>query len=317
MKKIILICLCIFSFTNCGQKESVDEVYLKPVSKNEQDEKESVETLNSKEDITKGWDKFLDDTASIDTSSNKNIAKKNLRSFEKDKIEKVKKYNNGITIKWLIDQEGRKIKDGEMVFIEYRLALPDGKIIDGYNPKMPFSPFVVGYNMQTLGWDIAFKELSIGDVVKIELPASFAYGAKGFKDLIPGGSDVWLFVKIYSFVEPGYQKNGIKSWSIAEVKDQQKITSRNREYSLHMTLSTKRKANIINTYYHNTPIKYSPGQNTILPGLKDIIESSMKGNRFIVILPPDQAFGTEGMGPDVLPTDSVLVNIEVEDIRAN
>ena len=55
-----------------------------------------------------------------------------------------------------------------MVLLEYRLALPDGKFIDGNNKlNLPFIPFVLGYNMQTPGWDSAIRELSVGDLAKI------------------------------------------------------------------------------------------------------------------------------------------------------
>ena len=105
--------------------------------------------------------------------------KENLKSFEKGKIENTKFLDNGVVIKWIVKGEGRKIKKGEMVLLEYRLALPDGKIIDGNNKlNLPFIPFVLGYNMQTPGWDSAIRELSVGDFAKIEMPAELAYGAK-------------------------------------------------------------------------------------------------------------------------------------------
>lgn len=259
--------------------------------------------------------KILADTIDIDTSSRVEVTTKNLRTFENNKIERLKKFKNGISIKWFIEGQGRKIKDGEMVFIEYRLALPDGKIIAGNNPKSPFFPFVVGYNMQTIGWDLAFKELKVGDFAKIELPTEFAYGAKGIKGLIPPNSKLWLFVKVYAFIEPGYQDKGIKSWSLFNSSNDSININSEKEYKIQMTISTKKSPNIINTYFHNTAIYYKTGQNTILPGLRKIVETSNKGDRFIVLLPPKYGFGKEGYGKDVTATDTILVNMEVVDIR--
>ena len=156
------------------------------------------------------------------SSSKKDIirfseGKENLKSFEKGKIENTKFLDNGIVIKWIVNGVGRKLKKGEMVLLEYRLALPDGKIIDGNNKlNLPFIPFVLGYNMQTSGWDSAIRELSIGDFAKIEIPSELAYGSKGIKDIIPPNSVNWLYVKVHSFVSPSINENGVTSWKLRE-----------------------------------------------------------------------------------------------------
>ncbi len=255
------------------------------------------------------------DTTLIDTSSSMEVATQNLRTFENEKIEKVKKLDNGIAIKWLVDQKGRTIKDGEMVLIEYRLSLPDGKIVAGNNPNMPFMPFVVGYNMQTLGWDIALKELSVGDFAKIELPASFAYGSKGIKDVIPACSKVWLFVKIYSYIEPGLNKNGVKSWLVKQGEKMASDTQNNLEYTIQMTVSSKTRSNIVNTYFNNAPLIYTRGQRNLLPGLRNLVDSSRKGDRFLVLLAPEKGFGPNGFSDKISSQDTILVNMEIEDVR--
>ena len=255
------------------------------------------------------------DTTLIDTSSSMEVATQNLRTFENEKIEKVKKLDNGIAIKWLVDQKGRTIKDGEMVLIEYRLSLPDGKIVAGNNPNMPFMPFVVGYNMQTLGWDIALKELSVGDFAKIELPASFAYGSKGIKDVIPANSKVWLFVKIYSYIEPGLNKNGVKSWLVKQGEKMASDAQNTLEYTIQMTVSSKTRSNIVNTYFNNAPLMYTRGQRNLLPGLRNLVDSSRKGDRFLVLLAPEKGFGPNGFSDKISSQDTILVNMEIEDVR--
>ena len=255
------------------------------------------------------------DTTLIDTSSSMEVATQNLRTFENEKIEKVKKLDNGIAIKWLVDQKGRTIKDGEMVLIEYRLSLPDGKIVAGNNPNMPFMPFVVGYNMQTLGWDIALKELSVGDFAKIELPASFAYGSKGIKDVIPANSKVWLFVKIYSYIEPGINKNGVKSWLVKQGEKMASDAQNTLEFTIQMTVSSKTRSNIVNTYFNNAPLIYTRGQRNLLPGLRNLVDSSRKGDRFLVLLAPEKGFGPNGFSDKISSQDTILVNMEIEDVR--
>ena len=293
IKSISLYAALIIAFASCVQKEDKT--------------KEIVKAANNKKETKK----MSADTASFSDS------KENLKSFEKGKIVSSKSLANGIQIKWIQNADGRAIQDGEMVLIEYRLALPDGKIVDGnHRANLPFFPFVVGYNLQTLGWDIAFKELSIGDFAKIELPAAFAYGNKGLGNVIAANSSVWLYVKVYSFVDPGVNENGIKSWLIKDGQTSDLDKTQDKQFFLQMTASTKSTPNVINTYFNNTPIRYIPGQNALVPGLRKVLKNAKVGERYLVLLDAPQAYGKYGFANKVKPNESVLFNVEIDDVRA-
>jgi FKBP-type peptidyl-prolyl cis-trans isomerase len=197
--------------------------------------------------------------------------KENLKIFEKGKIKNTKFLDNGVVIKWIVNNSGRKIENGEMVLLEYRLALPDGKIIDGNNKlDLPFIPFVLGYSMQTPGWDCAIRELSVGDFAKIEIPSKLAYGIKGINGIIPSNSDNWLYVKVHSFVSPGVNENGITSWKLKK-GGEKTVYKGKKELTFHAIASTPNKASIINTYSSNSPIRFKTGQTNIVPGLRKLL----------------------------------------------
>lgn len=293
IKSISLFTTFLIVLASCVQKEDKTEDILK--------------AANNKKETKK---------VSTDTSSFGD-SKENLKSFEKGKVVSSKSLSNGIQIKWIHNADGRAIQDGEMVLIEYRLALPDGKIVDGnHRANLPFFPFVVGYNLQTLGWDIAFKELSIGDFAKIELPAAFAYGNKGLGNVIAANSSVWLYVKVYSFVDPGVNENGIKSWLIKDGQTSDLDKTQDKQFFLQMTASTKSTSNVINTYYNNTPMRYIPGQNALVPGLRKVLKNAKVGERYLVLLDAPQAYGKYGFANKVKPNESVLFNVEIDDVRA-
>ena len=104
---LILLIILSFSCSNGKKPKNVKK-------------KENVENKSSK-------------VTNADSLSEFDRAKANLKTFEKGKIENTKSMENGMFIKWFKKSNGDKIKKGEMVLIEYRLALPDGKIIDGNN----------------------------------------------------------------------------------------------------------------------------------------------------------------------------------------
>jgi FKBP-type peptidyl-prolyl cis-trans isomerase len=244
-------------------------------------------------------------------------SKSNLQNYENGKIEKTKILDNGIVVKWIFNTGGRKIRKGEMVLLEYRLALKDGSIIDGNNKlNLPFLPFVLGYNMQTPGWDSAIRELSIGDFAKIEIPAELAYGSKGIKDIIPPNSVNWLYVKVVSSVSPSINEDGVTSWKLRE--GTKKINEKLRkELSFHAIVSTESKASVINTYFNNLPIKYKIGQNNIVPGLRKILKNANKGDKYYVILEGELAHGAMGYLTLTKANEPVFFNIDVIDVKLN
>lgn len=180
---------------------------------------------------------------------------------------------SGVKIKWIKRNTGKKIKSDEMLMLEYRLSLPDGRIVDGNNKmKMPYLPFVVGYNMQQKGWDLALREMCVGDVAKIEIPSKLAYGSKGLGSVIPPNTDNWLFVKIHGMVKPDYDQDGVRYW---ELQSGEKSMSRNK-VKFHMIASTKNKANIFNTYASNFPLTYTSGQKNYPRGLEQVLKKLLK-----------------------------------------
>jgi len=252
-----------------------------------------------------------------DSLSEFDRAKANLKTFEKGKIENTKSMENGMFIKWFKKSNGDKIKKGEMVLIEYRLALPDGKIIDGNNRvDFPFIPFVVGYNMQTPGWDIGLQQLAVGDFAKIEIPAALAMGEKGMKGVVPPNTVNWLFVKVIARVTPGVNENGIVSWKWKDGENQKNLDNSEKEISFHAIVSTESKSSVMNSYQSNFPLRYVPGQNTIIPGLKKLLKNAKKGERYIVILDSEKAYGSKGYADLIKPNEKVLYNIEISEVRA-
>jgi FKBP-type peptidyl-prolyl cis-trans isomerase len=263
----------------------------------------------------KNTDKKKNKKSEVDTSFT--AAKTNLKDFEKGKIEKTKTLDNGILIKWLVEGNGQKIKKGDMVLMEYRLSLPDGKIVDGNNKlNLPAIPFIVGYNMQTQGWDASFEHLNIGDFVKVEIPSELAFGKKGINGVIPADSPNWLFAKLYAVVAPGMKDNGITSWKIKDADKGSEQAIPDKEISFHAIVSTESKASVMNTYMSNFPIKYIPGQKSIVPGLRKILKNAKKGERYLVLLESPQAYGSRGYANLIKPNETVLFNIEIVDVRA-
>lgn len=249
----------------------------------------------------------------FDTSAG--AAKQNLINFEKGKVSSTKKLANGIVIKWIKRGKGPRLQAGEMALIDYRLALPDGKIVDGNNRiKLPFIPFVIGYSMQTAGWDLAFTELKVGDFVKVEIPAVLAYGSKGIKNVIEPNTDNWLFVKVISKVQPSIDADGIRSWRLAKGEPFELAADAEKEIAYEFIASTPSRSNAINA--RKFPLRFVPGQRTVVPGLRKILKNALKGERYYVILSPQQAYGKKGYNNVIGPDESVFFMVDILGVRS-
>ena len=272
--------------------------------------------VNEKEDIKQSSPLKQNNSSSVfDKDTTLAGAKKTLLSFDKEKVEDIKTFDNGMLIKWLEKGAGPKVKKGDMILIEYRLALEDGRIVDGNHRKnLPAIPFIVGYNMQTPGWDLAFPEMHLGDFVKVEMPASMAYGKKGLGDVIPPNTSVWLYARLYAAVAPGIDEDGIKSWKILE--GEKELQNNDKEVTFHTIVSTESKAAVMNTYLSNFPIRYVVGQKTVVPGLRGILNKAKIGDRYLVLLEGNQAYGTKGYANMIKPKETVLFNVEVINVRS-
>ena len=220
---------------------------------------------------------------------------------------------SGVRINWLKRNRGRILRDGELVLIEYRLGLPDGKIIDGNNKmKMPNLPFIVGYNMQNKGWDLALSKLYVGDIAKIEIPSKLAYGKKGLGTVIPPNTDNWLFIEIQGLVKADFDEGGLKFWELRSGENEEK---NKRKVKFHMIASTKSKANIFNTYASNFPLTYTPGQKNYPKGLQQVLKKAKKGQHLFLILEPQMAYGDKGYLNLVGPNEAVFYNLKIIDVE--
>ena len=271
------------------------------------------DNVQTKKDIKKITKANTQDLTALDTSATG--SKKNLINFEKGKVEYRKKLSSGIVLKWIERGAGPGFKSGEMALIDYRLGTPDGRIIDGNNRiDLPFIPFVVGYSMQTQGWDLAFAHLRVGDFVKIEIPAALAYGSKGIKDVLAPNTPNWLYVKVLSKIKPSIDANGIRAWKLADGQPFEQEAGGIKEIAYEFVASTPNKPNAI--VARKFPQRFVVGQKTTVPGLRKILKNALQGERYYLVLAPEQAYGSKGYGQVIAPNEPVFFLLDIVGVRS-
>ncbi|MFM2037092.1 MAG: hypothetical protein RL432_31 [Bacteroidota bacterium] len=241
-----------------------------------------------------------------------------LEEFDEKNIKERLNVENGVSVEWIASpfKSNPTLKDGEVCLLSYRLTLPDGKIIDGNNRvKLPFIPYLVGYNMQIAGWDLGLHHLRVGDFAKVIIPADMAYGSKGINNIVPPNSEVWLYVKVLAKVSPDGDKNGVKYWVFDKGKPTKLDDSEDKEVFYHAIASTKSNPNVQNTYRKHLTLSYIPGQRNVVPGLRSLLKAARPGQKIFALISSEQAYGKQGYGALVQPDESVFYNLSISSVR--
>lgn len=258
-----------------------------------------------------------------ETPSEKGIEKSNTKSASAndrslDKAHKVidtKLFDNGLVIDWYERGNGVAIKSGDVVDIDYKVRLKNGEIVDGNHLlELETFPFMVGFQMQTTGWDIAFQNLHVGDFARIKIPSHLARGEKGLGELIPPNADNLLTVRIVKKRRPDRVVDGNKVWIIEENPKNKDKFGEGKEIEFHAMVSTSTNPIYANTFRSNQPFRFRLGDQGIVPGLRKALINAKNSDRMYVLIPSSEAYGTQGYMKFVKPGEDLFYNIMVMNV---
>ena len=90
-------------------------------------------------------------------------------------------------------------KKGDYLAMHYTGTLAsNGKKFDSSRDRgEPFS-FTIGVGEVIKGWDVGVMKMSVGSRVKLHIPSSMGYGARGAGDVIPPNADLVFDVSLPS-----------------------------------------------------------------------------------------------------------------------
>ena len=243
--------------------------------------------------------------------------KSNEIDADKAVIDKLK-LDDGLVVYWFEKGNGAKLNDGDLVEIDYKVKLKNGTVVDGNHLlKRKTLPFLLGFNLQTKGWDIALRELRVGDYVKVLIPSKLARGDKGIEGLIPPNADNLLFIKIVSLIKPNRSVDGTNVWLLEENKDNKlKFNDKNR-ILFHAMASTPSTPTFVNTFRSNQPFSFKLSDHGLVPGLTKALINAKKFDRMYIVVPSNEAYGKAGYLDIVKPDEPVFYNVLVMDVTKN
>lgn len=266
--------------------------------------------------------------ASCETSG----VKTDKKEIKKSKVEKVNKLDqdhkvidkvklaDGLSINWYEKGTGEKLSDGDLVLIDYKVKLKDGTVVDGNHlikREKESLPFLIGFGLQTPGWDIALKELRVGDFARVLIPSKLARGDKGIEGLIPPNADNLLFIRILEKVKPTRIVEGTKVWLLEENKKNKLKFNEKTQITFHGIASSPSNPMYVNTFRENKPFTYKLSDYGLVPGLRKALINAKKADRMYIVVPASEAYGSAGYLDFVKPNENLFYNILVMDVAKN
>ena len=225
------------------------------------------------------------------------------------------KLDNGIRIKWFERGTGGLLERGQVAAIDYKVFLEDETVIDGNHLlNKPSFPFMIGFNMQTEGWDVALTHLRVGDFAEVFIPSELARGEKGVEGLIPPNSNNILKIRVLSVVKPDREVDGNKVWLLESNERNKTKFSEKNTVEFHCMVSSESNPLYVNTFRTGNAFTLKLEDNGVVPGLKKALINAKKSDRMYVYVPASEAYGNKGYVDLVKPGEALFYNIMVMDI---
>ncbi len=102
---------------------------------------------------------------------------------------------SGLRITDLVIGDGAEAVSGEMVAVNYRGTLENGKEFDSSYGRGPFS-FPLGGGRVIRGWDEGVAGMKVGGKRKLVIPPDLAYGERGAGGVIPANATLIFEVEL-------------------------------------------------------------------------------------------------------------------------
>jgi FKBP-type peptidyl-prolyl cis-trans isomerase len=251
--------------------------------------------------------------AKKDKTDNRLTAEKLLEP--KKTIVTKKEYPGGMRIQWFEQGKGEAVQDGEVYEINYKVKLVNGEVVDGNHLlKRDMLPFLVGFQMQGTGWDMAMKEMHVGDFTEVYLPANLVRGKAGIDGVIPPNSPNIIFLRIGKKIKPTRIIDGTKVWLLEEQAGNKQVVKDNSAVALHFFVGSKSNPRYDNSYQRNAPFRFNMSDHGLVPGLRKALINAKLYDKLWIVVPADQAYGSKGYLDLVAPNESMFYDVFVNEV---
>jgi len=231
-------------------------------------------------------------------------------------------------LQYVIETEGPGATPevGDVVQVHYEGKLADGTVFDSsYDRGEPIA-FPLGRGLVIPGWDEGVSLLSVGSKAKLIVPPELAYGEFGAAGVIPPNATLYFEVELVDIL-PGSPEapvkvaendfittdSGLKYHELAAGKGD--TPEPGQLVAVHYTGWLEDGTKFDSSLDWGQPFIFPVGEQAVMPGWDEGVATMKVGEKRQLVIPPELAYGEEGIGGVIPPNATLIFEVELIDIQ--
>lgn len=235
--------------------------------------------------------------------------------------------SNGLIIKDLELGAGIPVDSGYYFFAHYTGYINDNEVFDTSHERNTPINFQLGVGQIIPAWEIGIKGMRAGGKRMLTTPPELAYGETGIPGILPAGVTLHFEIEMIEVIKPPV------AWDISssrmrstESGIQYVIIENGRgnkpepndlvavDYSGYLEDNTLFDSSLL----RSEVFRFRIGTEYVIKGWDEIIQDMRVGEKRVVIIPPELAYGNGGLYGIIPPDARLRFDIELIEIaKAN
>ena len=237
----------------------------------------------------------------------------------------------GLKIAEIIVGEGEEAMEGAPVVVEYTGWLAEsGEVFDSSKRRAQPLLFTLGRGDAPIpGWDEAVAGMRVGGKRQAIFPPELACGQTGRAPRIPRNATIIFEFELKNTAQariapdepPEYSQADLRPIGDVQVVDLIEGTGATLRQGDHIALDYSAFVQADGRRFDSSltrtgPAKFIWGAREMLPGVETGLEGIKLGGTRLIVIPPDQGYGDNGLRGFVPPAASILFVVELLEIEA-
>lgn len=222
---------------------------------------------------------------------------------------------SGVKLIYLVHGTKKPIKKYDVVAINYRGALTDGKMIESNEQFKKAIPFVVGLGMTFDAFDEVLQKCNYGDKIRFTIPAEKAYGKKGRGSIIPPNSDLIYEMDIVQQVVGKKTKSGVEYFTLFG-GDKGELPKAGDNISLSYMGWVKKTGRLFDASAANGKLyEFVLGTGVAIKAWHESVAQMHEGEKLLIIAPSATCYAGKGVQELVPPNSDLIYILELKGIN--
>lgn len=215
---------------------------------------------------------------------------------------------------------------GDVVSVHYTGYLLDGKIFDSSRERDQPIELPIGVGRVIKGWDEGIQLMSVGDKMRLIIPANLAYGEQGAGGVIPPNATIIFDVELMAIKEgpkPFDVKgkdtittaSGLKYIVVEKAQQPGPQAADGTTVSVHYTGYLLDGKIFDSSLERGQPISFKLGEGRVIRGWEEGIKLMSVGDKMKLIIPANLAYGEQGAGGVIPPNATIIFDVQLMDVQ--